>query len=210
VLREGEGWDPNGIEDDEDRLQSVWRQKPKNRKKFKRARKGDSMMVQFECDTCIFVKLKHWRPDAGNSADQLLAACIRRANLDAFWSRAESTVTAHARHIEEGVELGSLLGIDPPFLPFGPLPNRDHCGYAMAVLILMNKSKNQGKYHTSHQQWETIRKFRTAYGNQVRADAVANSTCLAVGDAEGKSYSRVCADPCGSLWFNRFMTGCQR
>jgi hypothetical protein len=167
------------------------------------------MMVQFECDLCIFMKLKKRPPDGGHAGDVLLGACIRRANLDAFWSRAEPTVNGHARHIEEGLELAALVGIDPPFVPVGPLPSGDHCGYGMAVLILL-KSRKKGKYHTSHQQWETIRKFRTAYGNQVRAGAVANSTCLAVGDAEGKNYSRVCEDPCASLWFQRFMTGCQR
>ena len=167
-------------------------------------------MVQFECDSCIYRKLKKGRnPGVNESSDALLLACIRRANLDAFWSRAESTVTSHARLINEGVELAELVGIDPPFVPMGPLPSNDHCGYGVAVLILM-KSQKQGKYHTSHQQWETIRKFRTAYGNQVRAGAAANSSCLSVGDSEGKTYSRICEDPCASLWFQRFMIGCRR
>jgi hypothetical protein len=166
-------------------------------------------MVQFECDTCIFLKLKQRVPDPHQTQDKLLMACIRRANLDAFWSRASSTVMSNARLIDESIELSQLVGIDPPFVPMGPLPTSDHCGYGMAVLILL-KSRSPGRYHTSHQQWETIRKFRTAYGNQIRAGAVANSSSFSVGDAEGKHYSRVCEDPCASLWFQRFMMGCRR
>jgi hypothetical protein len=201
--------DPSGDQDDEDRMASIWRQKPRDKNKFKRGRKGDHLMVQFECDFCIFAKLKERPPVMENATDRLGLACIRRANLDAFWSRAESTVAAHARHIKEGVELSEFVGIEPPYVPVGPLPSTDHCGYAMAILTLL-KSRQKGKYHSSHQQWETIRKFRTAFGNQIRAGAAANSTCLSMGDAEGKSYSRLCADPCSSLWFKRFMTGCQR
>jgi hypothetical protein len=166
-------------------------------------------MVQFECDFCVFEKLKGRTPDPSHPVDKLVMACIRRATLDAFWSRAERTVSSHASHVQKGIELAAFIGIDPPFVPVGPLPSFDHCGYGMAVLILL-KSREKGKYHTSHQQWETIRKFRTAYGNQIRAGAEANSSCLAMGDADGKSYSRLCSDPCSSLWFKRFMTGCQR
>jgi hypothetical protein len=201
--------DPSETVDDKDCLASVWRQKPRDKEKFKRARKGDYLMVQFECDFCIVAKLKKRAPDLDNSIDKLVMACIRRATLDAFWSRAEGTVVSHARHVQKGINLADFIGIDPPFVPVGPLPAFDHCGYGMAILILL-KSREKGKYHTSHQQWETIRKFRTSYGNQIWAGAEANSSCLALGDADGKSYSRLCTDPCSSLWFKRFMTGCQR
>jgi hypothetical protein len=167
------------------------------------------MMVQFECDFCVFAKLKRRPPDPDQATDRLVLACIRRALLDAFWSRAESTVNAHARHIKEGIELSDFLGIEPPYVSVGPLPTFDHCGYAMAVLILL-KSRQKGRYHSSHQQWETVRKLRTAFGNQSRSGAEANSSTLSMGDVEGKTYSRHCSDPCASLWFKRFMIGCQR
>jgi hypothetical protein len=41
----GEGGDPNGIEDDEDRLLTIWRQKPRDLNKHTRARRGDVLMV---------------------------------------------------------------------------------------------------------------------------------------------------------------------
>jgi hypothetical protein len=37
---------------------TVWRQKPRDLNKHIRACRGDALMVQFECDTCIFLKLK--------------------------------------------------------------------------------------------------------------------------------------------------------
>jgi hypothetical protein len=40
-----------------------------------------------ECDLCVFRKLKKRSPDVTNPGDELLIACIRRINLDAFWSR---------------------------------------------------------------------------------------------------------------------------
>jgi hypothetical protein len=101
-------------------------------------------MVQFECDTCIFLKLKQRLPDPIQTQDKLLMACIRRANSDAFWSRATSTVMTNARLIDESTDLEKLVGIDPPLVPMGPLPAGDHCGYGMAVLILL-KSRRPGK-----------------------------------------------------------------
>jgi hypothetical protein len=139
ALREGEGMDPSETVDDEDRLASVWRQKPRDKDKFKRARKGDHLMVQSECDFCIFAKLKRRAPDLNNSINKLVMACIRRATLDAFWSWAERTVVSHARHVQKGIKLAESIGIDPPFVPVGPLP--DHCGYGLRSL----SSSSHGK-----------------------------------------------------------------
>jgi hypothetical protein len=52
--REGEGIDPTGNGHDEDRMTSVWRRKQRDKNAIKRARKGDDLMVQFECDWCVF------------------------------------------------------------------------------------------------------------------------------------------------------------
>ena len=79
----------------------------------------------------------------------------------------------------------------------------------MAVQLIL-QSNDSGNYAEDHQQWDTIRKLRTAYSNQVRASAEANRNALAVGDMEGKSSQRISADPCAALWFQRFMAGCKR
>ena len=136
-------------------------------------------------------------------------ACIRRANLDAFWSRARSTANSQAALIKKGIDLSAEVGLDPPYHEPGPLPGFDHCGYGVAIQMLL-KSRESGKYHTSHQQWDTIRRLSVAYNNQVRASGAANSSSWSVGKSNGKQYSRICEDPCSSLWFSRFLTGCKR
>jgi hypothetical protein len=190
-------------------MTSSWGRKKRRQDMFKVGRQGDDLMVQFECDWCVFGKMKNKRPDPKRGPDVLLMACIRRANLDAFWSRARSTVNGQAVLIRKGIELCEPVEIDPPYLEPGPLPPFDHCGYAVAIQMLL-KSREAGRYHTSHQQWDTIRRIGVAYRNQVRASGAANSSTLSVGEADGKKYARICNDPCGSLWFSRFSAGCKR
>jgi hypothetical protein len=166
-------------------------------------------MSPFECDRCIFHKLRGTPPDPENAKDKLLLACIRRANLDAFWSRSSDTVTGHLGQIRMKLALADLVGTRPTIPAPGPLPPFDHCGYGVAVEMLL-KSRMPGTYHTTHQQWDTIRKLVTAYGNSVRASGSANSSVLSLSDGEGKNYQRLSDDPCASLWFKRFLTGCKR
>ena len=135
-------------------------------------------------------------------------ACIRRILLDAFWSRAPSTVTRHVLKIEEGIRLSNQLGLSGPYLATGPLPDFDHCGYEVAMQMVL-ASTYPGKHSRTSKQWDTIRKLQTAYSNQVRASAVPNSVALSVGDAEGKSYQRIAPDECSSLWFQHFLIGCR-
>jgi hypothetical protein len=101
-------------------------------------------VVQLECDFCVFAQLKRLAPDPEHSTDKLLLACIRRANLDALWSPSEQTVVRHARHIQKGIELAECTGIDPPFVLVAPLPAYEHCGYEIAVPILLKSHKKEG------------------------------------------------------------------
>jgi hypothetical protein len=70
-------------------------------------------------------------------------------------------------------------------------------------------SQEPGKHSSLYKQFDTIRRFKTAFGNQVRAEALANSNAMAIHDVEGKTYQRICSDPCASIWFSRFITGCR-
>jgi hypothetical protein len=221
-------------DEDADRMGNVWRIDPGESNKFHQARMGDHLMVAFECDRCVFRKLYKREPirtdeDAISAAiagdlcqerngyypilnqenDGKALATIRRMILDAFWSRASSTVRANAKIIQRGCELSASLGLDPPYLEPGPLPNFDHCGYGVAMQMLL-ASQEPGRHSSVYKQFDTIRRFKTGYGNQIRASAQANSEVTAIGDADGKSYQRVCSDPCASIWFGRFITGCRR
>lgn len=167
-------------------------------------------MVSFECDTCIFWKLYNRDANPGeNEKDAFALQCIRRINLDAFWSRARTTVTSNAAKVREGLKISSRLGLDGPYLEPGPLPTHDHCGYQVAMQIVVS-SLDSGRYSDSHKQWDTIRRFRSCFSNQVRSSRDANFTPLVLADGKGAGFQRIAVDPCGSLWFQRFMLGCSK
>ena len=201
-------------ESDQDRLVTeTWRSRTRDRREdFNQARAGDHMVTPFECDLCVFRKLRQEEPDSQNLKDQYLLTCIRRMNLDAFWSRATSTVMQNTRNAKMMIEKSKKVGI--PFGPFrspGPFPNYDHCGYHVAFLML-DASLDQGKYLRDRKQFDTIRKFRSTYSNHVRATAstLVNGHPLVLTDNNGKAFSRMGQDESGSLWFSRFVEGCRR
>jgi hypothetical protein len=68
----------------------------------------------------------------------------------------------------------------------GPLPKFDHCGYEVAIQIVVS-SLGAGRYSKTSKQWDTVRRFRSAYSNQVRAAREANANPIVLTHAEGKS-----------------------
>jgi hypothetical protein len=88
--------------DDEDRILSGWTPQRSDFGRFTSARNGDNLMVPFECDFCVFGKLFDRAPDMANNKDGFAMGCIRRVILDAFWSRARSTVDANTAKTREG------------------------------------------------------------------------------------------------------------
>jgi hypothetical protein len=58
---------------------------PGDESRFKRARNGDNLLIQFQCDVCHFRNIKRRDPRIGDRKDVRLLKDIRVANLDAFW-----------------------------------------------------------------------------------------------------------------------------
>ena len=178
-------------------------------KSFGWARNGDDLLVSFECDFYVFGKLFDHEPDVtGNHQDAYAMACIRGVILDAFWSRARGTVEANTAKVRGGLRISQSLGMKGPYENPGPLPPYDHCGYEVEIQIVVS-SLGKGRYSETHKQWDTIRKFRTCYSNQMRSAREANSYPLVLVDTSGKLYQRLAKDACGSLWFTRFTEGCR-
>lgn len=98
-----------------DRLTQAWKKLHQKPNSFLHGRDGDHLMVPFECDLCIFRKLKGHNPGLKNETDSLLLACIRRANLDAFWSSASSTVEGNMRKTKLALNFSSRLGLKGPY-----------------------------------------------------------------------------------------------
>ena len=74
------------------------------KKEFCEVWNGDHLLVPFECDTCIFRKLRN-DPNPWSEADILLMATIRGAHLDTFWSRAPDTVNGNQLKIIQALKL---------------------------------------------------------------------------------------------------------
>jgi hypothetical protein len=73
------------------RMKSAWGNKHWSAKDFLTGRDGDHLLIPFECNVCIFRKLKGRNPIPSNAQDLLPSACIRRMNLYMFWSQAKAT-----------------------------------------------------------------------------------------------------------------------
>lgn len=196
--------------DDEDRILSGWKPRKSDVGRFESGRNGDDLLVPFECDSCVFGKLFGRDSNVDQNPKDLFAlGCIRRVILDAFWSRARSTVNANTSKVREGLALSVGMGMKGPYENPGPLPAFDHCGYEVAVQIVAS-SLEKGRYSDTHKQWDTIRRFRSCYSNQIRAAREANSNSIVLSDGSGKLYQRIGRDACGSLWFSRFALGCRK
>ena len=76
------------------------------------ARAGDSLMCPFECDECIFWKLKKRSSDGNDPGDHRLLGFIRRANLDAFWASEPRTVSGNlSETYNYEVDIGREFGV---------------------------------------------------------------------------------------------------
>jgi hypothetical protein len=83
--------------------------------------------------------------------------------------------------------MSASLGLIPHYLEPGPLLAHDHCGYGVAIEMLLS-SQEPGHYSLVYKQFDTIQRLKTAFENQIRASAQANSLVAALGDSDGKTY----------------------
>jgi hypothetical protein len=128
-------------------------------------------------------------------------------NLDTFWSRASDTVNGNRDKLSDMLNLSKLVGLEGPCVHDGPYPDFDHCGYEVAINMLL-MSRRPGRNSRTHLQFDSIRKLQSAYGNQVRSSPQSTKTVMAMGDQKGR-YLRLSTDPCASMWFHRFLEGCR-
>ena len=138
-----------------EQLQVAWGKKHEPEDEFHYGRNGDHCLVPFECDTCVFVKLQGRLPDITNSVDELLLACIRRVNLDAFWSRSKHTVRGNREKISLSLKFSEAVGLRGLYVVDGPLPSFDHCGYEVAIDTILY-SRCPGVHSNEYTQFDTI------------------------------------------------------
>ena len=147
-------------------------------------------------------------PDRLSHSDQLGLAHIRRANLDAFWSRATGTVNANRGTVNRSIKDAKPLGLEGPYFDPGPTPETDHAGYETA-LSLLSDTRKSGKYSDSHKQWQSSRKVRSAVSNFEKTHSHHPLSYLTLVDEERGRSTRFHFGGNSSLWFDRFAQGCK-
>ena len=173
-----------------------------------KARDGDSIIVPFECDLYMFRKLRRENQVTSNTQEKLLLEYIRQMYVYVFWSRSTSTITCNRNKTRKMLSLSSTVGLKCAFVHDETFPNFDRFGYEVAIPMLIY-SKNTGRLHSDHLKYDTILKFHSTFGNQVRASPQATSETLFLLD-EKVSYTRLVRNPCGSMWFHKFLEGCSK
>ena len=122
---------------------------------------------------------------------------LRRANLDAFWSRERSTVRIMLLEHKRDKKIASNFQQDHlVFLPRGPFPMEDIYGAAEAIRILW-RSLDPGR-NTLRIQFDTVRKLRTAMSHYY------HSGFNGIGDtflSEDGTHSRDSNASTNSEWF---------
>jgi hypothetical protein len=87
--------------------------------------------------------------------------------------------------LADKLSLSHLVGLKGPYVHDGPYPDYDHCGYEVAIDMLL-MSRRPGKNARSHLQFDTIRKLQSAFGNQVWSSPQSTRTVMALGDQKGR------------------------
>ena len=167
------------------------------------ARLGDNFMCPFQCDICHFRNLKGMNPIKGSVKDKNLLIGIRRANLDAFWGRASSTVTNNFRDLKKFNRIGlEQLGLTHLLPDMGPFPLKDIWGMGIAAITLQ-RSLDPGR-NGDNIQFSTARRLRSVYSNVWGASLHSMTKGVMAKDTT-KTYVTKCPTYC--LWFERFVKG---
>ena len=172
------------------------------RKRFVQARNGDHLMVPFQCELCHFRNVYGREPEALNLKDKEFFVFVRRANLDAFWSRELPTVRNNLKELNRMRMTEERFGFSCTTPPLGPFPVNDDLGMKAAISIL-DRSLDKGTYGPNV-QWATFRKLMSGVTNTSQASV------RGLGDSVG-AYERqkmwISSVVSHQFWFSRFMVG---
>ena len=177
-------------------------------KRFTVARSGDNLITHFQCDLCVFRNI-HKRNPTECHADELALCCLRRANLDALWSRERSTVSNNARLMRRGNDYNIATGQEGMYPSMGPMPLEDVTGHAVAVQVLL-ASREAGKYHLDHAQYETIRKYRSVFANCWLSSVKGSAVNISTGRDQRGQPVLLSNCPTDSEWYKRFDKGLKK
>lgn len=182
----------------------VWKRK-KDEGRFLHARDGDMWLAPFQCQFCWFVNLKGTLPNPSRMKDREVLGIMKRVNLDMFWSRATKTVSGNMSLLRREIRLSQEMELLPLEIARGPWPLNDSQGFQLAMVILKG-SQEPGRYSDTHQQFDTVRRFRTVHHHMYESSIVAhNGSCCFEGEKD-RPYT-LSTSPTNSLLHRRFIQG---
>lgn len=171
-------------------------------KRFKEGRAGDHLMTPFQCELCHFRNIYLRNPSLRSSVDQEAMEFFRRASLDAFWSRASSTVKGNLTEGKRNQRFEERMGV-PCLVPeMGPFPLCDSMGMMSAAAIL-DRSQDRGRTE-KYVQWDTFRGTRSFITNASQAGVAGLGETVGAYEKNKMWISNVVTH---SFWFSRFMEG---
>ena len=176
---------------------------PREKERYTYVQNGDNFLCPFQCDLCHFRNLKHRDPKRESYQDIDMLVAIRRANLDAFWGRSEGTVGNTRRDLKKMLDISmGVYGLNSLLPDMGPHPLRDDWGMGLAI-VLLHRTLDKGN-NTENIQYQTARKFRSAYSNLWGASKYTLTQGVLAWDTM-KLFVTDC--PSFSLWFEQFCKG---
>jgi hypothetical protein len=176
---------------------------PNEEKFYLQARAGDSTCCPFECDEYFFFRITGSTSQHELLQNQTILDLIRRANLDAFWSRALRTVRELRRMFYADLKLGETLGFTMFPEPPGPFPTQYDGGMRAAIGIL-HRTNLAGRHEARH-KYSSARKAQSVQANIYIAHAGGGATAQAIRSVRG--HRAIACAPTDSEWFSHFMTG---
>lgn len=196
-------WDKFKIQDPADVIEGELSlvSNDEERKRFREARPGDHTMRMFQCDTCQFQNCYFRNPNNKVASDELAMCCIRRANLDAFWSREPATVRNHVNEVRFQIKYGDQLNLDM-FEELGPWELGDHMGMKQAIGILL-RSREPGRNGFTV-KFSTTRKARGVFTRVAHASPTSKRNQTFAKDRNKLTITH--ATTYGE-WFSSFMEG---
>lgn len=170
---------------------------------FMVARPGDHLFCLFECDYCAFFKLCGRLPSSRSQADSRLQTFVRRANLDAFWTRRSGTISQLVSTVRRQVEVGQMFGFTMYPNP-GPVPFCSDQGMRVAVGTLW-QSIQPGRRRKTSQVYSSVKKVRGAYSDMYHRSCRAIETSLVFRTDTKRQVAS--SNPVDSEWYWRFQAG---
>jgi hypothetical protein len=159
-------------------------------------------MTPFQCELCPFRNIMGRDPVTGENDDLELFEIMRRANLDAFWERASSTVGSNLRAGMQSEKTTGRLNMPSLTPPMGPFPLKDSLGMSVAIAVL-DRSLDPGNYD-DFVQWETFRRSRSVVTNISQAGVFGLGELVGAFERRKMWISQVVTH---TFWFSRFMSG---